>query len=99
MSQSYVWLKVLCISHICVCVRVCVCVCVFVCVCHWPPVRAVCPNHEVAVFQHRTVTAPDLGSITNAYTYSIPPAPPVPNVFWIFVYSSPWTYLILPPHL
>ena len=27
-------------------------------------------------------------------TYSIPPAPPVPTVLWIFVSSSSWTYLL-----
>ena len=45
------------------------------CLCHRPPVHAVCLNHEVVVFQPRTVTAPDLVSVSNAYTYSslLPP--------------------------
>ena len=46
----------------------CVCVCVCVCVCYRPPVRAVCPNHEVVMFQPPTVTAPDLGSVANITT-------------------------------
>ena len=33
-------------------------VCVHVCVCYWPPVRDVCPNHEVVMFQPRAVTTP-----------------------------------------
>ena len=47
---------------------------VYVCVCYRPPVRVVCPNHEVVVFQPWTVTAPDLGSVTNITT--IPSLPP-----------------------
>ena len=74
-----------------------VCVCVCVCVCFRPPVCAVCSNHEVVEFQPRTVITPDLGSFTNTYNYSIPTAPPVPTVFWIFVSPSPWTYLLPPP--
>ena len=68
-----------------------------VCVCFRPPVRVVCPNHEMVGFQPWTRTAPDLGSVTNAYTYYIPPAPPVPTVFWIFVSSSSYTYILSPP--
>ena len=37
------------------------------CVCYWPPVRVVCLNHEVLLFQPRTVTTPDLGPITGFY--------------------------------
>ena len=59
-----------------------------VCVCCWPPARPVCPNHEVVEFLPRTVTDPDLGSVANAYNISIPPAPPVPTMFWI-VFSPP----------
>ena len=55
-----------------------------VCVCYRPPVRVVCLNHEVVDFQPRTVTAPDLGSGANAYTYYIPTAPPIPTVFFVF---------------
>ena len=32
-------------------------------------------------------------------TYSIPPAPSVPTLFWIFVSPSPRTYLISLPHI
>ena len=42
--------------------------CVFVCMCYRPPVRAVCSNHEVVVFQPRTVTDPYLGSVANITT-------------------------------
>ena len=37
------------------------------CVCYWPPVRVVCTNHEAAMFQPWTVTAPDLGSFYYCY--------------------------------
>ena len=33
----------------------------------WPPVLGVCPNHEVVMFQHWTVTPPYIGSIVNCY--------------------------------
>ena len=32
-----------------------------------PPVRGVCSNHEVVMFQPRTVTPPYLGSVINCY--------------------------------
>ena len=42
----------------------------------WPLVRAVCPNHEVVVFQPQTVTALDLGFIaliiTTNYSHLLP---------------------------
>ena len=40
-----------------------------------------------------------LGTVANANTYSIPPTPPVPTVFWILVYPSPRKYLLSLPHL
>ena len=46
-----------------------------------PPDRVVCPNHEVVMFQPRTGTAPDLGSIDNFTFYNSPPAPPVSTNF------------------
>ena len=30
--------------------------------CFWPPVRDLCPNYEVVIFQPRTVTPPHIGS-------------------------------------
>ena len=43
----------------------------------WPPVRGVCPNYEVVMFQPRTVTPPYLVSVVNCYvSYSFKPAPP-----------------------
>ena len=39
---------------------------VYVCFCYWPPVRAMCLNHEVVVLQPCTVTPLDLGSVANA---------------------------------
>ena len=40
----------------------------YVVLCFGPPVRAVCPNHEVVVFQPRAGNALYLGSVTN-YTF------------------------------
>ena len=86
-------------SCVCVCVYVCVCVCVHVCVCYRPPVRLVCTNHDVVVFQPQKVTAPDWGSVANittilalpphlfqpCYVYSFPPHPgPISYRFPIF---------------
>ena len=67
--------------------------------CYYLPVRVVFPNHEVVLFQPRTLTAPKLGSVANAYTYSIPPTAPVPSVFCIFVSTFPRKDLLLPPHI
>ena len=39
----------------------------YVCGCYWSPVRVVFLNYEVVVFQPRTLTTPDLGSITYYY--------------------------------
>ena len=55
-----------------------VCMCGF----HWPPVRGVCLNNEVVVFQNRTLNLPK--SIICHYIYnfkSSPPAPPISTVF------------------
>ena len=51
------------------------------CVYNWPPVFAVCLNHEVVVFQPRTGTALDVGSIDSYNFHSSPPTPPVSTVF------------------
>ena len=73
-----------------------VCVCVY----FRPPDRPIFPNNEVVNFQPRTVTDPDLGSVSNAYTTSTPPThPPVPTVFWIVFFPSPRTYLLSTPHI
>ena len=65
---------------------ICGCSCK-VMLCLRPPVRAVRPNHEVAVFQPWTGTAPNLGSVANCNFYSNPPAPPVSTGFLdIFIY-------------
>ena len=46
----------------------------------WPPVRELCPNHEVVVFQPQTGTSPDLGSITYCYiAVLLSPTPPFPS--------------------
>ena len=61
----------------------CVCVCVYFC----SPVRAVCPNHEVVVFQPRKGTTPYLRSVANSKFYYSPTAPPVSTVFLdLFIY-------------
>ena len=51
------------------------------CVCNQLPVLAVCPNHEVVVFQPRTGNTPVLGSVASYKFYSGPPAPPVSTIF------------------
>ena len=33
----------------------------------WPPVRVVCPNYEVVMFQPWTVTPPYVGYVVNCY--------------------------------
>ena len=33
----------------------------------WPPIREVCPNYEVVMFQPRIGTPPDLVSVANCY--------------------------------
>ena len=71
--------------------------CVCVCLCFRPPVRLVCLNHEVAEFQPRKVTGPDLGSDSNSYTISNPPAPPIPPVFWIVFFPLPLGLSPIPP--
>ena len=38
----------------------------------WPLVHEVCPNYEVVVFQPRTGTPLDLGSVSNCYVYILP---------------------------
>ena len=51
------------------------------CVLIRPPVRTVCPNHEVVVFQPRTVTATSLGSGAMLNNFILAPtAPPVSTV-------------------
>ena len=78
--------------------------CVCVCVCYRPLVRAVYPNHEVVVFQPRTVIVPDLSSVANIATilallphlfqpcsgYSFPPLPGTIS------YRSPIFHLLTP---
>ena len=45
----------------------------------WPPVREVCPNYEVVMFQTQKGTPPDLGSVTNCYIdMLLIPATPFP---------------------
>ena len=57
----------------------------------FPPVRAVCPNYEVVVFQPWTGTALDLGSVANYAFYSNPPDPPV-STFFSGYFLSPLSY-------
>ena len=73
--------------------------------CLRPPVRGVCPNHEVVVFQPWTGTAPDLGAVANYTFYSNPPAPPVSTgLLDIFIYplyptAPPSVSFVLVSHL
>ena len=55
----------------------CCCCCCCCCCCFRPPVRVVCPNHEVVLFQPRTGTTPYLGSVANFTFYTSLPTPPV----------------------
>ena len=41
----------------------------YVVLCIRPPIRAVCPDHEVVVSQPRPGTAPYLGSVANCTSY------------------------------
>ena len=60
-----------------------------VCMCTWPPVRELCPNNEVVVFQPWTVTPPHLGSAAIvALKLSLPPHLFLP-FFWIFILPPP----------
>ena len=68
-----------------------VCMCLYL----WPPVRAVCQNHEFVVLQTWTETNLDLGSVANYTFNSSPPAPPVSTVFLDI--SIPPFYTIPPP--
>ena len=44
---------------------------------YWPPVRELCPNYEVVMFQLQTGTLMDLGPTTNCYVYILlKPSPP-----------------------
>ena len=70
-------------------VKLCVCV-------NRPSVWAVCPNHEVVVFQPRTVTATYSGSVYIVLkNYSNSSRPAYINRFWIFLFPPPPT---APPH-
>ena len=64
--------------------------------CVWPPVRAVCPNHKVVVFQTQTETALELGSVAIFTTFILaPPVPPVSTVV-LDLYILP--FILPPPH-
>ena len=76
----------------------CVCVCVCVCVCAVrPPVRVVCQNYEVVVFQPWTGTATDLGSVATTTNFILVSS--LPTCFNRFLDLSLFTSTILrPPH-
>ena len=64
--------------------------------CNWPPVREVCPNYELVVFQPQTMTPPHLGSVVIITKFaSRPPIPPGSTVF--LDHSFPFSVL-LPLH-
>ena len=54
----------------------------------WPPVRAICPNHEVVVFQTWTGTDPYLGSVAIFTTFIDSSRPTCFNRFWIYWFPS-----------
>ena len=45
--------------------------CSVMCVCNRPPVRELCPNYDVMVFEPCTVTLPHLGSVAIIANLSI----------------------------
>ena len=56
-----------------------------VCVCYWPPVREVCPNYEVAMFQPSKLTTPDLGFVAYFFTaYLLNPTQPLFLLFNVY---------------
>ena len=61
-----------------------------------PPVREVCPNHRVVLFQPWTGTSLEPGSVIIANLLLVSPVPPVSTLFWIF-FPPPWASL-LPSH-
>ena len=67
---------------------ICRCSCCKVLFYFIPPVCTMCPNHEVVVFQPRTGTAPDLGSVANYTFYSNSPDPSVSTNF-LNIFISP----------
>ena len=56
----------------------------------WPPVRGVCPNHEVVMFQPRTATPPYLGSVVKCYVS-------ISTLLNLLRPSPPLSSLIRPP--
>ena len=71
--------------------RLCCCCCWY-----WPPVYGVCPNCEVVEFQPRTLTTPDLGSVTYCYVHLL--EPPHPPLLPSDVPSPQPSSSVLPPH-
>ena len=65
--------------------------------CFWPPVHVACLNIEVLVFQPRTGTAMNLGSVDNYTFYSNYPAPTFSTNF-LDIFISP-LYPNAPPSL
>ena len=62
----------------------------------WPPVRELCKNHEVVMFQPRTGTSPYLGSFAIVNLISILFLPTCFN-YLLDIISPPCTYSYLPP--
>ena len=60
------------------------------CVCNWIPLREVCPDYKVVMFQPQTVATTDLGSVAILPTLnlSLPPHLFIP-FFWIVLFSIP----------
>ena len=68
-----------------------------VCVCYCPPVREVCPNHEVVMFQSRTVTT--LKPIPcRLFLYSLLLNPPLPLLLPSDVFPRGGYTPAPPPH-
>ena len=61
-----------------------------------PPVREVCPNHELVMFQPWTENSLYVGSFDILTLFIVSPSPPDSTIFWIFVFL-PQAYSCLPP--
>ena len=66
--------------------------------CNRPPVREVCLNYEVVIFQPRTVTPPHLGSVAYRYTFKLglPPhlfLPPFSGSLFSLLRPAPSLYV------
>ena len=65
----------------------------------WSPVHAVCPNHEILLFQSWTGTPVDLGSVVIITTFIIVSSRPTCFNRVLYLCFHPRTQLLYLPHL